>query len=189
MKRTLLVLPLLPLFLAACPKSPPSPDDAAAKPAATTSSTTGAILDSKPAAEGGAGAAGAAPAGAAAKYTGKYAVVAGTMYVPAEKDWASVKFKNDETRLLGDGDITLAVDPSGRVSGGTEAGPLGASILDGTSEGGVLTATIRRKDPADEGLTGTLVAKIAEGGLEGSMKLAEFNAAVVRTATVTAKKN
>lgn len=188
--RTLLVLPLLPLFLAACPKSAPSTDDAAAKPAATTSSTTGAILDGKPVPEGGAGAAGnAAPAGAAAKYAGKYTVVAGTMYVPAEKDWASVKFKNDETKHLGDGDITLAVDPSGRVSGGTEAGPLGVSVIDGMSEGGVLTAAIRRKDPTDEGLTGTLVAKVADGSLEGTMKLAEFNAAVVRTATVTAKKN
>ena len=46
-----------------------------------------------------------------------------------------MKFKNDETKLLGDGEITLVVDGTGRVSGGTEAGPLGASVLDGTSDG------------------------------------------------------
>jgi hypothetical protein len=110
------------------------------------------------------------------------------MYVPAEKDWASVKFKNDEAKMLGDGDMTIVIDPSGRVSGGTEAGPLGASVLDGTSEGGKVTATLRRKDPTDEGLTGTLVATISGDALAGTMNLAESNAAVVRVAKLDAKK-
>jgi hypothetical protein len=109
------------------------------------------------------------------------------MYV-GEADKAAVRFKNEESKFLGEGDISISIDPTGRVSGTTEAGPLGASILEGKSEGSTVTATIRRKDAADEGLTGTLVAKLTGDSLEGTMKLSEFNAAVVREATLTAKK-
>ena len=126
---------------------------------------------------------------AGASFAGKYTVSAGTMYVPAEKDWASVKFKNDETKLLGEGVMKLAIDPSGRVAGTTEGGPLGEALIDGSSDGQTLSATVRRKDPKDDGLTGTLVAKLAGDKLDGTMNLAEFNAAVVRTATFAATKN
>ena len=132
--------------------------------------------------------AGATKGGAAASFGGKYTVTPGTMYVPAEKDWSSVKFKSDETKLLGDGEMTLAVDAAGRVAGTTEGGPLGAAIIDGNSDGQTLAATIRRKDPSDEGLTGTLLAKVSGDKVEGTMKLAEFNAAVVRVASFTATK-
>ncbi len=191
---TLAALVASMLVLAGCPKSKPSDEDAgfvkgrgnwAPSPAADGGARTGVIPDDTGATDAGA----AATTVAAASYAGKYSVSAGTMYVPAEKDWASVKFKNDDSKHLGDGEIKLAVDPTGRVSGGTEAGPLGASVIEGLSEAGVLTATIRRKDPTDDGLTGTLIAKITGDAIEGTMKLAEFNAAVVRTATLTAKKN
>ncbi len=129
----------------------------------------------------------AGPSRKAVTYGGKYTVTAGKMYVPDQKDWAAVKFKNDETKLLGDGEILLTVDGAGRVSGGTETGPLGVSVIDGRSDGATLTATVRRKDPSDEGLTGTLVAKIAGDALDGTMKLAESNAAVVREAKLEAK--
>lgn len=129
-----------------------------------------------------------ATAGKGATFGGKYTVTAGTMYVPAEKDWASVKFKNDETKMLGDGEMTIVVDPNGRVSGGTEGGPLGASVLDGHVDNGQLTGTIRRKDAADEGLTGTLLATITGDAIAGTMNLAEANAAVVRKAKLDAKK-
>jgi hypothetical protein len=110
------------------------------------------------------------------------------MYVPDAKDWSSVKFKNDDSKMLGDGEISISVDPTGRVSGGTEGGPLGASVLDGLSDGTTLTATIRRKDPSDEGLTGTLEAKVSGDAVEGTMKLAEAGAAVVRVGKVDATK-
>jgi hypothetical protein len=172
------------VVLAGCPKSAPSGDaeDAGGTAKAQGDSSTSTSTST----DGGAG--DARGSAAAASYSGKYTVTAGTMYVPAEKDWASVKFKNDETKHLGDGEISLAIDAAGRVSGGTESGPLGASVIEGTSEGGALAATIRRKDPADEGLTGTLVAKISGDTIDGTMKLAEFNAAVVREAKLQAKK-
>ena len=126
--------------------------------------------------------------GTGRSYAGKYSVAVGAMYVPEAKDWSSVKFKNDESKMLGDGVINLDVDENGRVSGGTEGGPLGASVLEGRSDGTTLTATVRRKDPADEGLTGTLEAKVSGDSIDGTMKLAESNAAVVRVGKLEAKK-
>jgi hypothetical protein len=172
---------VLSLVVAACKKTDVTPEELDARAQAAVAAKTPPVA---PVADA-AGDAGSTMK--AVSYAGKYTVAMGKMYVPDQKDWSSVKFKNDETKLLGDGEITVAVDPSGRVSGGTEAGPLGASVLDGTSDGTTLTATVRRKDPADEGLTGTLVAKIAGEALEGTMKLAESNAAVVREAKLDAK--
>ena len=177
-----IVIGLACVALLGCPKKESADGKAEAGVSATTSASVVASAGtdaSTPAA--------AATTGAGT-FAGKYVVSAGTMYVPAEKDWASVKFKNDESKMLGDGEMKLVIDPSGRVAGSTEGGPLGAAILDGNSDGKTLAATVRRKDPTDEGLTGTLVAKLAGDKLEGSMNLAEFNAAVVRTATFTATK-
>lgn len=175
-------MPLLLLACAACGKNvPPAPGPGAGESGAPTSSV--ASLD------GGAGTdAGAAGKGTALSFAGKYTVTPGTMYVPAEKDWAAVKFKNDETKMLGDGELSLSVDPGGRVSGSTESGPLGASIVEGFSEKGVVTGSVRRKDTSDEGLTGTLVGTLAGDVLTGTMSLAESNAAVVRVAKLEAKK-
>jgi hypothetical protein len=187
-KRAALACMLLLLAGAAgCKKSEVTEEERAAKAAAAASAAAAshpAAADADAGADGGAGKA----AGKTSAFTGKYTVSAGSMYVPAQKDWSAVKFKNDESKMLGDGEITLTIDPTGRVSGGTEAGPLGASVIDGASDGTTLTATIRRKDPTDEGLTGTLVAKIAGDALDGTMNLAESNAAVVRVAKVDAKK-
>jgi len=171
----------LVLVLGACKKTEVTPEELDARAQAAVAAKT------PPAASSADAAADAGPSTKTVTYAGKYSVAVGKMYVPDQKDWSSVKFKNDETKLLGDGEITLVVDGTGRVSGGTEAGPLGASVLEGTSDGTTLTATVRRKDPSDEGLTGTLVAKIAGDAVEGTMKLAESNAAVVREAKVEAK--
>ena len=171
---------------AGCKKSELSDEDRAAKAsAAAAKASADATTATTASADAGTD---AATPGKSSSFTGKYTVTAGSMYVPDQKDWASVKFKNDETKMLGEGELTIAIDGSGRVSGGSEAGPLGASILDGTSDGTTVTATIRRKDPADEGLTGTLQARVASDVVEGTMNLAEANAAVVRFARFQAKK-
>jgi hypothetical protein len=184
MNRATIACLLILAGVAGCKKSELTEEDRVAKAsAAAEAGTTAASTDA--AAAGDAGAVGVA---AAKSFGGKYTVSAGSMYVPENKDWASVKFKNDESKLLGEGELTIAVDGSGRVTGGSEGGPLGASVLDGTSDGTTLTATVRRKDPSDEGLTGTLQAKVAGDTIEGTMNLAESNAAVVRFARFQAKK-
>lgn len=185
MTRAMLVGLLVVATVAGCKKSELTEEDRAAKASAAAAAEAGATAASTDA--GGAAEAGTS-ARTAKSFAGKYAVSAGSMYVPENKDWASVKFKNDESKMLGDGELTIAIDGSGRVSGGSEAGPLGASVLDGKTDGTTLTATVRRKDPSDEGLTGTLQAKVAGDTIEGTMNLAESNAAVVRFARFQAKK-
>jgi hypothetical protein len=175
------------ISLGACKKSEVTPDELDARAQAQSAAIAAKTPPASSATDAGGDASGTGPSMKAVTYAGKYTVSAGKMYVPDQKDWSSVKFKNDETKLLGDGEITLSVDGQGRVSGSTEAGPLGASVLEGISDGTTLTATVRRKDPSDEGLTGTLVAKIAGDALDGTMKLAESNAAVVREAKIDAK--
>jgi hypothetical protein len=187
--RSVVVAMLGPWLLAAfvaCKKSEVTADELDAR-AQAQSAALAAKAPPASSASSASDAGGAGPSMKAVTYAGKYTVTAGKMYVPDQKDWSSVKWKNDETKLLGDGEITLAVDGQGRVSGSTEAGPLGSSTLDGMSDGTTLTATVRRRDPSDEGLTGTLVAKVAGDALDGTMKLAESNAAVVREAKVDAK--
>ena len=78
--------------------------------------------------------------------------------------------------------------PRGASPAPARAGPLGAAVIEGKSDGDNLAATVRRKDPSDDGLTGTLQAKVAGDKVDGTMKLAEFNAAVVRTATFSVTK-
>ena len=180
--RSFAIVVVTVLALAGCSRKDANANADANAGANANANASGAILDGKLVVEA------AAPVVAAVSYGGKYTVSAGTMYVPEHKDWSSVKWKNDDTKMLGDGEMALSVEPSGRVSGSTEGGPLGAAIIDGMREGEVVTATIRRKDPADEGLTGTLVAKLGGDALEGTMKLAESNAAVVRFARFEAKK-
>jgi hypothetical protein len=171
------------LVLTGCPKKTEETKAEAGAPStsASTSTSTSADGEAPTAAKAGA-------AGAASSFKGKYTVAAGTMYVPEAKDWASVKFKNDDSKLLGDGELSLAIDAAGRVTGSSEGGPLGAAVIEGKSDGQTLAATVRRKDPADDGLTGTLLATVAGDKVDGTMKLAEFNAAVVRTATFSVTK-
>jgi hypothetical protein len=180
----------LSLSLTACKKTEVTPEELDARAQAARAKETPLPGDQPmyPLADGGfSNDAAASTAGKPVTYAGKYSVAVGKMYVPDQKDWSSVKFKNDETKLLGDGEISLVVDGTGRVSGGTESGSLGASIVDGLSDGTTLTATVRRKDPSDDGLTGTLVAKITGDALAGTMNLAESNAAVVREGKLDAK--
>ena len=163
-----------------CPAKEATPSDAA-PPTATKPADAAPGADTKDSGT-------PSRARASTSFSGKYTVTVGSLYIPEGKDWSSVKFKNDDRQFLGEGEMRLSVDPSGRVSGSTESGPLGASVLEGASDGKTLSATIRRKDPADEGLTGTLFAKVDGDKLEGSMNLAEANASVVRLGTFTATK-
>jgi hypothetical protein len=203
----LLLVGLVGTSLVACSKNETAnkPNDGApSASAAANESTTSAGKPSTGSAAGTAGSAksasagSAAPTGAtaaaphatgdAASYAVKYTLAPSTMYVPDNKEYSGVKFKNDESKFVGDGTMTLVIDPAGRVSGTSEGGPLGAAVVEGTVQGDLVTANIRRKDALDEGLTGTLIAKKDGDKLEGTMKLSEFNAAVVREAKITAQK-
>jgi hypothetical protein len=152
--------------------------DAGESPSSTASS---------PSAAGGHGdalAPSASGSAVASSWTGVYTSVAATVYVPA--DWKNVRWRVAETDAgVGDGTIALHVEPaSGRVRG-TLDGPLGPALLDGLATESDMTATIVRKDPSDRGFTGTLMARVAVGRVEGTISASLGEASAVRKATFT----
>jgi hypothetical protein len=174
MKRAIVIL----LLLVACDKKPAENADAGAASATSAAMPSASAVAS----------ASAAPAGAEATWNAKYSLAAAAVYVPSDKDWKNVKLKTDDAQFIGDGTLSLTVDPSGRVTGSSDGAPLGAALIDGHVESGKLTATVRRKDPSDNGLTGTIVATITGDKLEGTMKLADKDTTVVREGKLTASK-
>ena len=129
-----------------------------------------------------------APTGAGASFEGTYRSAVGSLYIPDSKDWSSVKpAKEDGSKHVGEGALTLDIAADGAVSGAITSGPAAPAILEGRAEGDVLTGTVRREDVTDEGLTGTFHATRSGGELSGTMKLADANAGIVREAKVTAK--
>lgn len=182
MKRTAVILATV--FLVACPKDKPAESDAAstAPPASASASAS--------AAPSGSAASSATPAGAAAAYEGKYTAAPSTYYIPTEsKDWTGVKqAKDDGTKMVGDGTLALTVDGTGRVSGTIDSGPASPAVIAGMVVDGALNGTVRPKEGTEDGLTGTLVAKVSGDSIEGTMKLANANASVLREAKLTAKR-
>jgi hypothetical protein len=172
-----LTLPaLLALALAGCPKSA-APPPADAEPAPAVPSPDAAPEPST-----------AAPS-TAGTYAGTYTTTPGTLYIPDTKDYERVKQAADDGgTLVGEGAIALTVDAQGRVDGTIDSGPASPAIVEGVLEGDTLSATVRRKDPSDEGLTGVLHAKLAGDKLEGTLSLADANAAILRDATLSAAR-
>ncbi|MDP9001988.1 MAG: hypothetical protein M3O46_17985 [Myxococcota bacterium] len=115
-------------------------------------------------------------------WRGSYKSAAGALYVPP--DWKNVHWNvKDDGAGIGEGIIALHIDPlSGRVLGTVE-GPLGPAVLEGLAADGKLTASIARKDPADQGFKGTLVGAIADDHAEGTMNVSPAEANAIRTAT------
>jgi hypothetical protein len=112
---------------------------------------------------------------------GTYKSTAGEVYVPP--DWKNVHWTVKESPAgIGEGAIALSVDAATGRTVGTLEGPLGPATIDGFVANGKLTATIARKDPTDQGFTGTLVGVLAEH-CEGTMNLSPAEANAVRTVT------
>jgi len=102
------------------------------------------------------------------------------------KSAASTLWSDTQTTAgIGDGALALSIDgASGHVSG-TVDGPLGPATVDGVVTEGTLAATLRRKDPSDQGFTGTLLGSVASDHVEGTMNVSLGLASALRTATFT----
>lgn len=123
-----------------------------------------------------------ASAGGPVQWHGSYKSSSGELYIPP--DWKSVRWNVKESGAgIGEGAITLSVDPAGGRALGTLDGPLGPAVIDGLASEGKVTATVVRKDPSDQGFTGTLVGAISGDHVEGTMNLAQGEANAVRKAT------
>jgi hypothetical protein len=184
--RTASVL-VLATLLGGCPKSgkgnKPAPSASAAAPASASVAT--------PASEAGAPTGSSRPgtATASASYQGTYSLSPASIYIGTGKDYASVKqAKDDPSKQVGSGAITLTIAPDGRVSGTVDSGPAAPAVIDGNLMGDEVRGNVRRKAPSDDGLTGTLSGKVSAGGVEGKLALAEANAAIVREGQLSLKK-
>jgi hypothetical protein len=132
-------------------------------------------------------AAGSGPAEASARgapvlsWRGSYTSRVGTLYVPS--DWKGVKWTVADLPVgLGEGDMRLALDPTGNVSGVVE-GPLGPAMVAGFASDGGLTAKVSRDRPDDRGFAGTLVATITGRRIDGTMRVSAASAEAIRVAT------
>lgn len=131
----------------------------------------------------------AAPEVAGASFEGTYTAAPSSLFIPEGKEYASVKqAKDDPTKHVGEGKLALTSDAQGFVRGTIDSGPAAPALVEGTLSEGVLKGSVRRKDPSDDGLTGTLVGKVSGDALEGTMTLSNANASILRQAKFTAKK-
>lgn len=147
-------------------------------PSVVASSSAAAVASAAPSAS--VAAAGTAPQA----WHGKYTTTPGSLVVP--KDWAKTHWSSSDTTAgVGDGTMLLTVDPATHRITGTLDGAIGAAVVEGLLGEGGLTATIRRKDPTDKGLAGTLVATASADKVTGTLTLTTGDGATLRSGTFT----
>jgi hypothetical protein len=162
--------------LAACDKdkkdAPPTPVPSAAPMGSASSAASAA----------------AAPAGPKT-FEGKYTAAAGSLYVPDASDYAGFKFRGEDAATsLGEGTLSLVVDDkTGQVTG-TGDGAFGPIVVSGARNGDTVTFSFWRKDPSDQGPTGTGQATVSGDRIEGSLRASPATANVLREAPFTLSK-
>ena len=173
----LLALVLLPIACA-CGHSSQDGATGAAPSAATASTPAVPLASTSPSASA------SAPAASPSAWKGSYKTAAGALAVPsafAKNHYAS----NDATTGVGDGAIQLTVDSTTRRVTGTLDGAIGAAVVEGLLGDGQLSGAVRRKDPTDKGLAGTLLATVSADKITGTLTLATGDGATLRTGTFT----
>jgi len=118
----------------------------------------------------------------ARSWHGAYRSAVSTLTVPP--DWKKVHWSDlQSTAGVGEGTMALTVDgPTGHLSG-TVDGPLGPATVDGVLADGNLAASLRRRDPSDQGFTGTLLGSLTGDHVEGTMNVSLGLASALRSAT------
>ncbi len=125
---------------------------------------------------------------APAVWSGSYASKPGPFYVYDGGEWKGVHFRGDDASVgLGDGTLSLTLDPAAPAFHGTGDGALGDVVVTGAFDAktGEVSFSVTRKDPKDGGFTGTGVGHLAEKTLSGTMRLSRGDAHVIREATFT----
>jgi hypothetical protein len=166
-------------LLLSCACDRPSQDGTpgAAPSVAAASASPSPIASAAPSAS-------AAPTAALQTWHGSYKTTPGTLAVPA--DWSKTHWSSSDTATgVGEGALQLTVDPVTRRVSGTVDGAIGAAVVEGMLSDAQLSAAVRRKDPTDRGLAGTLVATVATDKVTGTMTLASGDGATLRAGTFT----
>jgi hypothetical protein len=177
-----LVACLSPLAVSACNDAPRGGNEPAstapAPPASSTKPSPSAI-----------GSAAAPKKSAPVTWSGTYQASPGSLYVYDGGEWKGVHFRGDDAATgLGEGPLSLTIDPATRELRGTASGPLGDVILAGVvsrdlATDGAISFSVLRKDPSDHGLTGTGVGHLGASTLTGTMRLSRGDAHVIRDVT------
>lgn len=125
-----------------------------------------------------------------ASYSGTYSLVPATVYIPTTKDYANVKqVKDDPSKHVGDGTLTVSIDAAGTVSGTIDTGPAAPARIEGTLVADEIRGMVRRTDTTDDGLTGTFFCKLAPADAPtGNLALTAATAAIVRSGTISLKR-
>ncbi len=166
--------PLLFLAIVAC-----KDDSNKTAPVASASASSSAVAS--------ASAAPSVPAGPAT-YDGTYTATAGTLYVPDAEAWKGVKFRGDDAGALGEGAISLTIDPDAGALTGTLEGPLGPATLSGLAAHGNLSFHVAPRDKTDMAFSGTGTGSLDGGTASGEMHVSSWRANVLRDATFQVKR-
>lgn len=152
------------MMLVACPKK----DDATPAPSASVSASAAPVVVD------------AAPKESSA-WTGKYTAVESTLYVTAATRDAGLKFRGDDASVgLGEGDVSITVDPTTHAVTGELSGPLGDATIEGTRDKDDVTFTVRPKKPDNDSFYGTGDAKVDGGKLIGTLHMSRARANIIR---------
>jgi len=158
-----LALVCMAVLLLGCPKK----DDTGSAPSASVSASVAPVVD-------------AAVADPSA-WSGKYTAIESTLYVtPATRD-AGLKFRGEDASAgLGEGDVSIAIDPTTHAVTGELSGPFGDATIDGMRDKEVVTFTVRPKKPSDDSFYGTGEAKADGGKLIGTLHVSRARANIIR---------
>ncbi len=123
-------------------------------------------------------------------WSGTYTSAPGSLFVYDGGEWKGVHFRGDDAATgLGDGTLSLTLDPRTGIVRGNGTGALGDIVVSGAVTAGELTFSVLRKDPSDRGFTGTGVGKLERGTAAGTMRLSQGDAHVIRDAKFSLTKS
>jgi hypothetical protein len=115
-------------------------------------------------------------------WSGHYAAAPGSFSVPDGGEWAGVRFRGEDAGDgLGEGTLSVSVDPAGRVTGTLE-GPLGPARLTGELLANAFSAAVSPSDPG-HGFAGTAVGTLAGDRIAGTIRLSMPTGNVLRAAS------
>ncbi len=189
--RVLLVAVASIATLAACESGPerpggePPPRGARASLSASASAAASPGPGSAALPPASASAAGAAALAGA--WEGSYLAAKGSLSLPDKPD-NKAQAADDGKLAIGPGTLELTVLPNGELRGKSK-GALGALVLSGRVDEGMVRAQVAPADPyINQPMSGVFVGVARDGAIKGELRVAGPDATVIREAPVTLSK-
>ena len=186
--RVLLVAVASIATLAACESGPERPGGEPPPRGARASLSASASAAASP----GPGSAALPPASASAAalagaWEGSYLAAKGSLSLPDKPD-NKAQAADDGKLAIGPGTLELTVLPNGELRGKSK-GALGALVLSGRVDEGMVRAQVAPADPyINQPMSGVFVGVARDGAIKGELRVAGPDATVIREAPVTLSK-